>query len=83
MFSSSLAKVVGGVAIAVLLLAALAFVVVKLINRAREDDWQYSQTSHRGGRISVGRYEGGAALVIPAAIAVVSLVLLIAAALSL
>ena len=54
MFSSSLAKVVGGVAIAVLLLAALALVVVKLINRAREDDWQYSQTSHRGGRISVG-----------------------------
>jgi hypothetical protein len=83
MFSSSLAKIVGGVALAVLLLAALAFVAVKLISRAREDDWQYSQHSHRGGRVSIGRYEGGAALVIPAAIAVVSLVLLIAAALSL
>jgi hypothetical protein len=83
MFSSSLAKIVGGVALAVLLLAAVAFTVVKLISRAREDDWQYSQSSHRGGRVSIGRYEGGAALVIPAAIAVVSLVLLIAAALSL
>ena len=50
--SSSLAKIVGGVALAVLLLAAIAFVVVKLINRAREDDWQYSQsvTSRRPGQ---------------------------------
>ncbi len=76
-------KVVGGVALGVLLLAAVAFLAAKLIARAREDDWQYSQSSHRGSpRLALGRYEGPA-LVIPAAIVVVSLVLLIAAALSL
>ena len=83
LLTSSLVKVVGGVALGVLLLAAVAFLAAKLIARAREDDWQYSQSSHRGGaRLALGRYEGPA-LVIPAAIVVVSLVLLIAAALSL
>ena len=83
LLTSSLVKVVGGVALGVLLLAAVAFLAAKLIARAREDDWQYSQSSHRGGaRLALGRYEGPA-LVIPAAIVLVSLVLLIAAALSL
>ena len=81
--TTSLVKIVGAVALAVLLLAAMAFVIIKLIGRGRQDDWQYSQTSGRGGRVTMGRYEGGAALVIPAAIVVVGVVLLIAAALSL
>ncbi len=73
----------GGVALAVLILAAIAFLIVKLVNRSREDDWQYSSGTRGGGRsLALGRYDT-AALVIPAVIVVVGLVLLVAAALSL
>ena len=76
--SSSLANVVGAIALGVLLLTVMAFLVVRQINRG--DDWHYGQTP-RGGRMAIGGH-ATAALVIPVAIAVVGLVLIIAAALS-
>jgi hypothetical protein len=81
-FSSSLVKVVGGVALAVLILAALAFGAMKLIGRERQDDWQYSSGRDSGRGFALGRYDG-AALVIPAAIIVVGIALLVVAAVSL
>ncbi len=76
--SSSLANVVGAIALGVLLLTVMVFLVARVTNRG--DDWHYGQTP-RGGRMAIGGY-AAAALVIPVAIAVVGLVLLIVAALS-
>jgi hypothetical protein len=75
-------EIVAAVATGVLLLAAVVLLVLKMAGGARHDGWQYRQPHHGGERMVLGRYEG-AALVIPAVIAVVSLVLLIVVVLSL
>ena len=75
-------EIVAAVALGVLLLAVLVLLVLKLVGGGREDDWRYGQSHHGGERMVLGRYEG-AALVIPAVLAVVGLVLLIVVVLSL
>ncbi len=78
--SSNLTRIVAIVGIAVLLLAAVATLLVRVMNR-RRDDWQYS-SGRDSGRVALGNYSTGA-LVIPAVIALIGFALLVAVAVSL